>query len=1323
MMKRMIGFAQTGRRGWGRAWVWAVAVSVVGCNTGSNPFVVRGPITSANESPTLTILDPRLDFAIGQGADFVIRWSDNDTDDNAKIGFGLQNIATGAAITVASGIDENDDLGPDQFTVSTGLIPTGAYYVFGTIFDGSGNPEVKVFAETQEASPKRVILTLSGKGEAPPTAPPKVQMVLPGFNQSVAERDRLLVRISPTNVLVDPNNPPANPTPYDADSEATVYIVLDRDEIPDNDDVTNPGSDLIILEQRTIQQNEFNFIDFVIDVSLSRIPARPDGQPYFVRATILDSVNPQVHDYSPGTISVVSLASGKVNLDRIGYQLSGARFYGFNPGANLGSGMAALGNFNAGDAGDLVNNSDVTPAPLASVDDFFMTAQFGNPSDQGLIGEGYLVYGASGIRFGGAIAANSIAEGVNGCLFQGVPIRDFVPVSSQDQIFTNGITDVNVVPDISGDGRPEIIIGMSRVHGAWESMDFDPGDEDFEGSGETSQVVLTFRQGLITQSVDGGNPTNVSTSYADVDDLVISSCSIGACANGSASEVNGSGDLLWNNNGAGDTQWVLIKWANVQQYIPDTSGVINIPDLTATLSFRVFERGVDSQVFQTLTNFDEATTFDSFAVNGGAPEADVDYLATDFGQSAAFGTLAGGEEKVVEVDVTRLVKQLLEGELTSYDNDLRFILIPIATGQVTNDTTQVRSSEYTSNPSLRPTLTINYERRNNFQALGCYADLYVNNFTNSGDANPGFDTQFYYGGMALLLHSENRDSDGPSSNPTFDRLMDTAISIEYIGQSPNVIGPSQPRATDPNDSYAGIAGCRYVAGWYDWIDHLNLRQPPRNDLFGQNVASIEDMNLDGTPEIIVSSPRNELYLEEITEDFGPFSTHVQSTFFPGSIVVMPGTSPLGADYNDFRDKDDADNSTAEHPRLRNVGQACSSPTNPDRPEPNEFFADTFFIFAEDVNDFLGDGQSAGDMNLDDVPDIMAGAPQRDAGGMTDSGVVYIIQGRNIMSDIDLGNADNPQLRHPMVRIDGASPGDRIGHAQDHGRDVNGDRLDDIFIASPTADFGGVTRTSCGEDFNGDDVVTSADFNQADFDACREEFGDEVFTDDDCKAFDYDNDRDIDDADAAVRTCLGNGGGLDCCDNLADNGFIGVIFGGITIDGDFSINQLASTGMPGTIFFGAKAGDRAGNNVTSAGDFNQDGFGDLLITAPGALTLDENGRERRGAAYLIFGGPHLENKKFNLGLVGTADLPGMVFLSPYIAARPNEASIETCSLAGDVNEDGFDDILLGLPHADFINLNFPQGPDAPTGDAGAGRRRDTGDVYLIYGNNFGSNRLP
>ena len=71
-------------------------------------------------------------------------------------------------------------------------------------------------------------------------------------------------------------------------------------------------------------------------------------------------------------------------------------------------------------------------------------------------------------------------------------------------------------------------------------------------------------------------------------------------------------------------------------------------------------------------------------------------------------------------------------------------------------------------------------------------------------------------------------------------------------------------------------------------------------------------------------------------------------------------------------------------------------------------------------------------------------------------------------------------------------------------------------------------------------------------------------------------------------------------------------------------------------------------------------------------------------------------------------------------NPNEAAPLNVAGIGDINNDSFDDIAIGNPKADFIDLSFPQGPEAT--DASVGRRRNAGDVYVIYGNNFGQNRI-
>lgn len=113
------------------------------------------------------------------------------------------------------------------------------------------------------------------------------------------------------------------------------------------------------------------------------------------------------------------------------------------------------------------------------------------------------------------------------------------------------------------------------------------------------------------------------------------------------------------------------------------------------------------------------------------------------------------------------------------------------------------------------------------------------------------------------------------------------------------------------------------------------------------------------------------------------------------------------------------------------------------------------------------------------------------------------------------------------------------------------------------------------------------------------------------------------------------------------------------------------------FIGEAASDRVGFSVSSAGDVNGDGYGDVLIGA------DENGDN--GAAYLIYG------QAASLSTIFSLDSADVKFIGE---AADDEAGIGV-SGAGDVNNDGYDDILIG----------------ADSNDDGAA---NGGAVYLIYG---------
>ncbi len=102
--------------------------------------------------------------------------------------------------------------------------------------------------------------------------------------------------------------------------------------------------------------------------------------------------------------------------------------------------------------------------------------------------------------------------------------------------------------------------------------------------------------------------------------------------------------------------------------------------------------------------------------------------------------------------------------------------------------------------------------------------------------------------------------------------------------------------------------------------------------------------------------------------------------------------------------------------------------------------------------------------------------------------------------------------------------------------------------------------------------------------------------------------------------------------------------------------------------GENADDFTGSAVDGIGDFNKDGFGDVIIGAPGALG-------NVGAAYIVFGGTFNSSAIRNLGAVdGTTGLR-IVGESNHKLTGADVAGI------GDFDDDGIADIAVGSSFTD------------------------------------------
>ena len=93
-----------------------------------------------------------------------------------------------------------------------------------------------------------------------------------------------------------------------------------------------------------------------------------------------------------------------------------------------------------------------------------------------------------------------------------------------------------------------------------------------------------------------------------------------------------------------------------------------------------------------------------------------------------------------------------------------------------------------------------------------------------------------------------------------------------------------------------------------------------------------------------------------------------------------------------------------------------------------------------------------------------------------------------------------------------------------------------------------------------------------------------------------------------------------------------------------------------VLSGEAPGDAFGVSVSTAGDVNHDGFADVVV---GAYENDARGANA-GRAYVYFGGPAMDGRP---DVIFTGEMPGDAF--GYAVAG-----------AGDVNRDGFADVVIG-----------------------------------------------
>jgi len=293
----------------------------------------------------------------------------------------------------------------------------------------------------------------------------------------------------------------------------------------------------------------------------------------------------------------------------------------------------------------------------------------------------------------------------------------------------------------------------------------------------------------------------------------------------------------------------------------------------------------------------------------------------------------------------------------------------------------------------------------------------------------------------------------------------------------------------------------------------------------------------------------------------------------------------------------------------------------------------------------------GDVNGDGYGDVLVGAKLANGSG-TDRGQAFIFHGSSTGVDTTI----DATLNYP-----GSDNGARFGQSVKFAGDVNGDGYADVIIGAPYADDTGTDKgiayifhgSSTGVDATADATLTFPSTENGAF------FGASVSAAGDINGDGY--------GDVVIGAYGANSTRTDL--------------------GQAFIFQGSSTGVDNTAdstlnYPSTDDGAYFGTDVSYAGDVNGDGFGDVLIGAPGA---NGSGIDL-GSAFLFHG----SSSGVDTTVDTTLNYPG----------TDNDAFFGfNVSFAGDVNGDDYADVIIGAYGADGSGI-------------------DRGRAYVFHGSSSG-----